>query len=168
MTRKGAKQVNMVSRQGTGLFLTAFARFEDSYMPEPNTGCWLWTRYTNKGGYGMLGIKGKAELANRLSYRFFKGDPIGQSVLHTCDVRSCVNPDHLYLGDIKQNMKDRDSRGRVQRGQTHFRAKLTEIDIQIIREAISLGFTNVSIGKYFKVKGHTISGIKFRKTWKHI
>lgn len=168
MTLKGAKQINMVSRQGTGLFLTSFGRFEDAYMPEPNTGCWLWTQCINKGGYGQICIRGKAVLANRFSFMLFKGDPSGYCVLHTCDNRLCVNPDHLYLGDRAQNAKDRDSRGRVQRGERHVRAKLNELQVVIIREAIKDGFSNASISRYFKVKENTISNIKIGDTWKHI
>lgn len=167
MTLKGRKQINMV-RKGVGIFPTAFGRFENSYMPEPNTGCWIWIQCVNKGGYGQICIRGKAVLANRFSYLLFKGDPSGKCVLHHCDNSYCVNPDHLYLGDRLQNIKDRDSRGRVQRGAKHVRAKFTDLQINVIREATKEGYSNASIGRYFKVGGNTISNIKTRDTWKHI
>lgn len=79
-------------------------------------GCWLWTGCKTEGGYGRIGIgkSGLMEPAHRLSYRMFNGPiPEGAWVLHKCDVRACVNPEHLYLGDRAQNMRDAHERGRI-------------------------------------------------------
>lgn len=65
-------------------------------IPEPNTGCWLWTGSMRADGYGRMGIGGTEYLAHRLSYEAFVGMiPEGLELDHTCRVRSCVNPDHL-------------------------------------------------------------------------
>lgn len=77
---------------------------------EALSGCHLWTGSVNKFGYGKLSVgPQKWKLAHRISYELNKGKILeDKSVLHQCDVPSCVNPDHLYLGDYKQNALDRE------------------------------------------------------------
>lgn len=82
-------------------------RFDDKWTPEPFSGCWLWIAATNRGGYGNLKVNGKTANAHVVSYLIFKGSiPAGLFVLHKCDVRCCVNPDHLFLGSQKRNIRD--------------------------------------------------------------
>jgi hypothetical protein len=81
---------------------------------EPNTGCWIWPgpMMVDKLGYGQTYYSGSREYAHRASYRHHKGSiPEGMYVLHRCDVRSCVNPDHLRLGTHLENMADISKRG---------------------------------------------------------
>lgn len=76
--------------------------------------CWLWTGATRKVGYGVLKRNGKCLSAHRYSYELFKGKiPEGLDVCHTCDIRLCVNPDHLWVGTRKENMMDASKKGRV-------------------------------------------------------
>lgn len=71
--------------------------------------CWLFTGRIEKSGYGRKG----GVSAHRLSYQTFVGKiPKGKFVLHKCDVRNCINPNHLYLGTSKDNMRDCLERGR--------------------------------------------------------
>ena len=66
------------------------------YMPEPNSGCWLWTGSVLSSGYGRIGIGGKEYLAHRIVYEMLIGPiPDGLELDHKCRVRPCVNPDHL-------------------------------------------------------------------------
>lgn len=98
------------------------AHIEARSMPEPNSGCWLWLGTVNAKGYG--GIFNSAypteQKAHRVSYRAFVGDiPAGLLVCHSCDVPSCVNPAHLWLGTDADNAHDRDAKGRHRpRGRT--------------------------------------------------
>jgi hypothetical protein len=73
------------------------------------TGCWLWTR-ARRNGYGVLNNREgqpRVVYAHVLSYVLHKGPvPPGLMVLHTCDVRHCVNPTHLYAGDFSENIRD--------------------------------------------------------------
>ena len=91
-------------------FIPIEERFHDKYIPEPNSGCWLWMGAISNTGYGNLGKGGRgggAIWAHRLSYEIHKGPiPEGKFVCHKCDVSSCVNPDHLFLGDNSENMRD--------------------------------------------------------------
>lgn len=74
--------------------------------------CWIWTAGKNKKGYGQIKVSGKQEGAHRLSFTLYKGDPSGMIVCHSCDNPSCVNPQHLWLGTPKDNMQDKERKGR--------------------------------------------------------
>jgi hypothetical protein len=97
-------------------------RFESKYIPEPNSGCWLWMASCRPNGYGQFVKDGrrrpkrKVDYAHRVSWELFCGEiPKGLQVLHKCDVPCCVNPDHLFLGTQIQNMQDCLSKGRLPR-----------------------------------------------------
>lgn len=103
-------------------------RFETKYIPEPNSGCWLWTGAINSQRRGSFGIPKlrKTISAHRLSYLLFKGSiPNGLQIRHNCDVPICVNPDHLLLGTQRDNMADRKQRGRTPMGWLHPKTKLS-------------------------------------------
>jgi hypothetical protein len=80
------------------------------------TGCILWTGVTDRGGYGKIGLgghNGGTDAAHRVVWRELRGPvPGGLCVLHKCDVRKCVNPDHLFLGTKKDNTQDMMRKGR--------------------------------------------------------
>lgn len=81
----------------------------------PFHSCWEWVGAKNPKGYGRFGIRNVLHYAHRVSYEIHKG-PISHlkdvEICHTCDNPSCVNPNHLWLGDKSQNMKDCYLKGR--------------------------------------------------------
>lgn len=92
--------------------LLTIDRFEQNYVPEPMSGCWLWLNSTSKTGHGSFRMNGKRPSAHSASYQLHKGTvPKGLCVRHRCDIPSCVNPDHLELGTWADNNRDRATRG---------------------------------------------------------
>ena len=78
---------------------------------KPVGDCWIWTKCCSGGRegfrYGQLKVNGKVTLAHRYSYSLFNGAiSDGLHVLHRCDVPSCVNPEHLFLGTNTDNIAD--------------------------------------------------------------
>ena len=126
--------------------------------------CWLWTGQIDKGGYGLFSPGSKR--AHKIAWQLFKG-PIdkGLWVLHKCDVKRCVNPDHLFLGTHQDNIDDMLSknRGNKVRGEKVYCAKLTEEKVLEIRAADD-DWNNLA-SKY-GVSAMTIRDIKDRRTWK--
>lgn len=91
-------------------------KLEYRSIPEPNTGCILWTGCSDKDGYGIIGIKKNYFRAHRVSYSLSYGEiPNGLFVCHKCDTPSCINPNHLYLGTNSDNQKDVVKRKRSKR-----------------------------------------------------
>lgn len=144
-----------------------FRRFMDKVTV--SDGCWGWTAYLSRDGYGIIGIGRGTTRAHRLAYRFFVGDiPEGLSVLHTCDNASCTNPGHLYAGSQAENVRDREVRGRSRHpfGENHGRAKLSAVDVADIRAAIAAGCVQRRLAEYYHVTPTTILGIKNGRIWK--
>jgi HNH endonuclease len=71
----------------------------------------------NNQGYGVMWANGRLHLVHRLSWVFANGPiPDGQWILHRCDTPNCVRPDHLFLGDQFDNMRDRFAKHRYRTG----------------------------------------------------
>lgn len=81
---------------------------------EKTATCWLYKGHRLPSGYGQFQVQIRCcEYAHRMAYCFTKGSiPKRLHVLHTCDVRNCVNPKHLWLGTHQENMADMVAKGR--------------------------------------------------------
>jgi hypothetical protein len=91
-------------------------RVGPEFSINPETDCWEWARGRNSDGYGWTycSRRGRQTGAHRVLWERYSGVPVpeGAFVLHKCDNRGCVNPDHLYIGDHAQNMRDMSDRER--------------------------------------------------------
>ena len=141
-------------------------RFQKSFVPDPNTGCWLWIAAPGSGGYGQISYKNKSTRAHRVSWMIHRGEiPQGMDVLHKCDCRPCVNPDHLFLGTHVDNAHDRHQKKRDAYGEKHGMAKLTDEDVVAIRQDAR---SNIELAKLYGLHRTTPQAIRVRKIWKHL
>jgi hypothetical protein len=134
---------------------------------EPNTGCWLWMMSVNHKGYGRLRFKRRLWKAHRLSYLAFRGPLEDLNVCHTCDIPSCVNPDHLWLGTQMENVQDMYKKNRSNHavGERSPTAKLTASDVIEIRTS---GINYREAMEKYDI-GHALYyQIVKRRLWKHI
>lgn len=144
------------------------ARFEAKYLPEPMSGCWLWTAaYFKSSGYGAFNVDGhKIDCAHRASWRLHRGEiPTGMFVCHRCDVRECVNPDHLFLGTQAQNIADCIDKDRFPMLERHGGAKLNADTVRAIRASTG---RPVDAAKRFGVTANHVRMIRSRQIWFHL
>jgi len=135
--------------------------------------CWEWQAAKNTRGYGMIrqprtmrGYRGINFLAHRVSWVFANGPiPEGLCVLHHCDNPGCVNPAHLFLGTQADNVRDTADKGRTDRGEKRWSAKLTEQNVHNIRYFLRLGTSQKVIAEGYGVSQAIISDIKTGKGW---
>lgn len=135
-------------------------------MPEPNSGCWLWTASYNRVGYGAIKVAGGMTVAHRASWEAHNGSvPSGLLVLHRCDNRACCNPGHLFLGTQQDNMDDMRHKGRspARQGERNGRAKLTAVQVDEIRLASG---SNTEIARRYGVAHQMISRIRRGEAWR--
>lgn len=145
-------------------------RFWNRVDKDGANGCWLWTGSISKG-YGKLGAENWYDSplsAHRVSYEMENGKiPDGLFVCHKCDVRNCVNPDHLFLGTAKDNMQDCLSKGRFRtrtlHGEDHGSSKITAA---IAREIKGAPGKYRDIGAMFGVSSGHVWKIKSGRLWK--
>lgn len=90
-------------------------------------------------------------------------------MLHKCDNRKCVNPNHLFLGTNQDNVQDMLNKNRQLKGESHGKSTLTEADVLQIRELHATGkYSMRALGRMFGVTHLAIHCVVYRKTWKHI
>lgn len=146
--------------------------------------CWLWDGSTGSSGYGQVQHNGRVQAAHRVSYELFVGPiPKGMFILHQCDVKKCVRPDHLRIGTREENAREAVDRGRmatgdrssarlhperVPRGERQHKAKLTADAVRIIRAEYAVGITQRELAKRYGISSSVISEIITGKAWAHV
>ena len=147
-------------------------------------GCWIWRGCRVRNGYGRILLgEGRVFYAHRASWTLHFGEvPAGLFVCHCCDNRSCVRPDHLFLGTHEDNMRDMVAKDRGRRvppvlsrapvkspatcGERNPHAKLTADKVREIRALLASGVRLAAIAARFEVSKMTVSDIRRNQTWR--
>lgn len=132
--------------------------------------CHLWMGSRDRHGRGRINLRRYPRLAPRVAYTMATGvDPQEMRVLHSCDNPSCVNPDHLVLGDQADNIADCVKKGRQARGERngHNRraGKLSEPVVRNIKQRLASGERPTDLAAEIGVGVNQISNIKYGRKW---
>lgn len=133
--------------------------------------CWIWKGGIDWDGYGKFQYLGRNQHAHRVSYQLKNGDiPAGTVVRHSCDVRLCVNPEHLIIGTHVDNVRDRQQRNRQAKGERQWCARLTEsLVLQLRRRAKTEGYGFIRrASRETGIPHQTIQSVLSGKTWRHL
>ena len=132
-------------------------------------GCRIWQRSKMHNGYGRIKYDGKTRCVSRIAFEHWV-EPLrdGMFVCHTCDVRACIEPTHLFQDTHQANMADRNNKGRQANGEIHGKSVFCDYDILEMRALYAAGFGQSELGRMYDVRPSTIELIVKRKTWKHI
>lgn len=134
----------------------------------PDGDCHEWRGMTDRYGYGQISVKNRTVTTHRIAYEAQYGAiPDGFSVLHRCDNRACVNPDHLFLGDAGDNNRDREAKGRSapQHGENNPSAKVSP---DVVRSIIADQRTHQTIAASYQISRSLVGLIKSGKRWSHV
>jgi hypothetical protein len=131
-----------------------------AYYSRPGkNGCRVWVGYIDCVGYGRLQFEHYYQKAHRLAWRFANGPiPGGMKVLHKCDNRRCINPDHLFIGTQKDNVADMILKGRHG----------TKTTVHKVRQIMKATGSYAEISRRFGLSAGTIRRIKIGEGWKHV
>lgn len=168
----------MHSRHETAVLSVADIQRFQRNVRHGQHGCWEWAGRRRKG-YGSFVFERPSnsdrrmqaiKLAHHVAFFLAHGrwPTAGMVVMHGCDNKGCVNPEHLREGTYAENSADMVAKKRQAFGERQHKAKLTESDVLEIRRLSAAGVTNKEIALRFKVANSNVSMIVSRTTWKHL
>jgi hypothetical protein len=159
-------------------------RFWPKVRKADGDGCWEWHASVGRSGYGTFTCKGVTWGSHRFSWAAANGQiPPGMSVLHRCDNKLCVRPDHLFLGTQADNMADKMAKGRQQRGlghgshtmperrprgERHGQAILDAPRVRGLRALKSVGFTCAELARMYGISPSLTWQVVGRVIWRHV
>lgn len=165
--------IRTLSESKMGQLNSHYRPFKERFWEKVNVigvdECWEWMG-AKSHGYGLIGVNGKMIGTHVISWELHNSAvPDGLCVCHHCDNRKCVNPTHLFLGTLADNIQDMIKKNRQARGENHGLAKLKDEQVLEIRIKYSTGeFTQKQLAEEYKIDQAGISNIVNRKTWKYI
>jgi hypothetical protein len=152
--------------------------------------CWLWSGAKNGDGYGLMDFgnahpndapmaaeprRDRMERAHRVAYTVFRGAPVNECLMHSCDQPLCVNPWHLTDATRSANIKDMWAKGRQGnptrrplRGEASPHSKLTEADVRRIRELLAAGMSYRRVGAEVGCGWSAVREVAAGRTWRHV
>ncbi len=141
-----------------------------TYVDKSNIdGCWTW-KSSKRRGYGTYSYRMKRYGAHVWSWQLAHDRPVpkGMVIMHTCDNRSCVRPDHLRLGTVRENIDDKIAKGRQAMGETTGSAKLTEDQVRDVRLRNPTGKARPAMARALGISVTALHDILNKRTWKHV
>lgn len=145
-------------------------RFWEKVDRSNSEGCWFWLSALT-AGYGYFSYEGRPRFAHRIAWILERGPiPPGLFVCHTCDVKNCVNPAHLFLGTHQENMRDAWVKGRLVRptGGIHHLGgarKITPEQVQEIRQRRKDGELLRDLSAEYGISMSQVSRIATNNRW---
>lgn len=162
--------------------------------------CWPWLLSKGNHGHGSTTFRGVHTSANHVAFMLGGGVFTEEKpfACHSCDNPPCCNPSHLWAGSQRDNMADRDLKGRqargdrqglrvhperaargnrngkfthpekTPRGENNGWAKLTKADVIKIRAAAERGDFLRVIASRFNIGTSQTHNIVKRKQWRHV
>lgn len=128
-------------------------------------GCWIWTGTVGGSSYPVVerGVfPTKTQHVHRIVGQMHPDFKPGMYALHRCNVRVCVNPDHIYPGTQSNNMVDRVKAGRQNT------QKLTELQVLKIRWYVASGVPKTTLARVYGVERKAIRRCCDGTTWSHL
>lgn len=179
------------SLSASDLGCAAIRQFEDQFVPCPPASCWVWVGSILPNGYGRFSFRKdgcvQSHRAHRVSYAIQNGSvPANLLVCHSCDVRLCVNPNHLFVGTHSDNALDMLRKGRHpeifknltvkntscehlrgidRKGTKNGRAKLNE---KTVLEIAQSSATTRELSLKLGINYNTIGNIRDGRHWTHL
>ena len=125
----------------------------------------MWTGTCDKDGYGRIVIRRRRYRAPRVALATALDRPIEvvEFVLHACDKPGCIQTDHLYLGNKKQNSKDMADRARCV-FQKRYR-KLTPDQVRAMRATDE---SSPVIARRLGVSSHTVQRARRGSSYREV
>lgn len=138
-------------------------------MPNMDTPCWEWIAGRNYN-YGILSVNKKTVRAHVYSYTLANGEfESGLCVLHRCDNRPCVRPDHLFLGTHADNVRDKVKKGRQAKGERAYATKLTACEVIEMRKIFAAGqVSQRALARQYGITPQSAYRVLRRLQWRHV
>lgn len=130
-------------------------------------GCWICMSHARSDGYPVIMITGNKKKISRIMYEKYNGKiPEGYVMRHTCDVPSCINPNHLLIGTQQDNINDKVERGRQIRGEKSIQTNIT--DKQVLEMLKESNKPIKYLVEKYNIPYHTITNILKGRSFKHL